>query len=166
MEQERGGWAVLLRGVLCALASAVVAGSVHASGGRAVDVALWAVLAPLLAAAALELAPRASRRLSGLHRQRAPGVVPDAVARGRTAPDTAVAARQAAVEQVRAALLAARERGAPVSELLGLARALHEARLDVARATLSAGGHVPQELRDELALRDRTPPSPAEVRQG
>jgi hypothetical protein len=70
-------------------------------------------------------------------------------------PDPAVQAREAAVEQARALLLEARERGDSTQDLLALARLLHEARLELAGAIASAGGLVPQDLRDELALRER-----------
>jgi hypothetical protein len=63
------------------------------------------------------------------------------------------------VEQARRLLLAARDRGAGMEELLELARTLHEATLDQARASAAAGGHVPQALRDELALRVDDPSS-------
>ena len=76
MEQERDAGAVLLRALLCAAASAAAALAAARGGGRPLDVLLWAVLAPLLVAALLELAARAQR---GPHaaRHRAQVVVPD-----------------------------------------------------------------------------------------
>jgi hypothetical protein len=83
VEQERdAGAVVLLRALLCAAASAAAAVVAARGGGRPLDVLLWAVLAPLVVAALLELAARAQREAHGL-RHRAQVVVPD------EAPDTA-----------------------------------------------------------------------------
>lgn len=118
------------------------------------DVALWTVLVPLLVAGGLALLPHARRQVAATRRTRAEVVVPD-TAPTRTAPDPAVQAREQARTRARERLLAAKELGAPVDELLALARELHEADLDLARALTSAGGHVPQALRDELAVREQ-----------
>ena len=149
MEQERNPRAGLPRAVVCAASSALAAAVMRRADGRALDVALWALLAPLVVAALLELAWWGRHRAREVRRQRAQVVLPVAAA-----PELDPRAPGAA-DQARAQLLAARGRGAPTEELLELARALHEARLELARVTAAAGGDVPQELRDELVLRDR-----------
>lgn len=146
-----------LIGLLCAPSSLLaVAAALHV-GARGLDVALWAVLTPIAAATCLFALGRV--RAHRVRRQRAPVVVPDAVALPRAALDPIVQARAEALEQARSVLLGARDRGADLEELLVLARALHEAELALAGATVAAGGLVPQSLRDELALRDGSPVS-------
>lgn len=155
MEQERAGRSALRRALLSVASSAIAAGANLLQDAPALDVALWSVLVPILVAAVLELVPRARQRVRCARRQRKAVVVPDSAANSPATPDPAVQARAAAVAQARAELLGAKEQRAPLEELLALARVLHECELDLARATASAGGHVPQALRDELLLRDR-----------
>ena len=145
-------WARLL-GLLAALSSAVAFLACRALDLRPLDTALWAVLAPVGATLLMVLARLALRRPQPRPRL-ATVVLPDSAE--PVSPDPAVQARDAAVELARQLLLDARERGASTDELLGLARALHEATLEQARALAAAGGHVPQALRDEIALRDRS----------
>ncbi len=149
MDQERDPRPLLLA---CTLASAAAVVASRAAGLRGLDVAVWALLVPILVGAALGLLrlARADR-----HRPHAAVVVPDDVVAHLATPDPRVQVRAEAAAGARDALLAARERGAPLADLLVLARAVHEAELDLARATLAAGGLVPQAVRDELALRDR-----------
>lgn len=157
MEQGEDRRVVLHRVLPCLLGSAGAGGLTSASGARGLDVATWSVLTPLVVGALLELAPRAAAQLRLARAARRPPVVlPDRIA--PATPDPAVQARDAAVEQLRGAVLAAREDGAPMEQLLVLVRALHEAELDRARAVLTAGGQVPQALRDELELRVRPEP--------
>jgi len=155
VEQDRDPRAVLLRALLSLAFGGLAAVVGVVRDAPRLDVAVWAVLVPILVAAVLELAPRAQQQLLLARRHRAQVVVPDAVAAAPAAPDPAVQARAAVVAQARIGLLAAKEDGATLEELLALARALHEAELDLARATETAGGHVPQAVRDELHLRDR-----------
>lgn len=76
----------------------------------------------------------------------------------------AVLRRQQAVDRARQLLLEARRTDPerPLAELLPLAKALHEARLEHAEALLAAGGEPAEELRHELELRAPRPgPRPA-----
>jgi hypothetical protein len=149
--------AALLR-VLAAAASLVALLATRAAGLRPLDVALWTVLVPLLVSALLVLLPLGLAWVRRARRPRAAVVVPE---QPGAVPDGVVQSRETAVEQARRLLLAGREREAPLEELLPLARALHEATLELAAATAAAGGHVPQALRDELALRERAATDPA-----
>lgn len=148
---------------MAAAASGAAATASAASGAPPLDVAAWALLAPLgvllLLSLLSALLPRARR--SGAAHCPAPVVVlPEDRSGQPEGPDPVVQAREAAVEQARLLLVEARERGADTDALLVLAASLHEAHLDLARAILAAGGPVTQAVRDELALRDRAP-SPA-----
>ena len=137
--------------------AALIAGAVaHVSGLRPLDVTMWTVLGGIGTAVLLSLAMPARRRLPATPKAPAVVVLPDRSAAAAGTPDPAVQARAVVVDAARAALLDARQRGAALPELLALAEALHEADLDLARATLSAGGWVDPELRHELALRDRS----------
>ena len=136
--------------------AALIAGLVaHVSGLRLLDATMWAVLGGIGTAVLLSLAAPARRRLPASPQAPAAVVLPDRSAAAASSPDPAVQARAVVVDAARAALLEARQRGAELPELLALADALHEADLDLARATLSAGGWVDPDLRHELALRDR-----------
>ena len=155
MDEERDPRTTRLRALLTLLSSTVALVVRVLQDAPALDVALWAVLTGIVVAGSLELLPLLRRQASVVLRPRSRVVVPDAVAATPPTPDPAVQARAAIVERVRAQLLEAKQSGAGLDELLPVARALHEAELDLARATVSAGGHVPQSLRDELLLRDR-----------
>lgn len=161
MDEERDRRGGLLRAAACLAASGTAVVVTGLLDAPPLDRALWGVLAPILVGSALEALQRVRRRVA--RRLRAEVVVPDAVALVPMTPDPAVQARQAAADQARAALLAAQQRDAAAEELLALAEAQHEAALDLARATAAAGGYVPQELRDELAVRAQriTPPLPS-----
>lgn len=158
MEQEREPRGSLLRGLLSLLSGVAAAAACVLRDAPRLDVALWAVLVPILVATLLELVLRAVERVRAARRQHDDVVVPEGVAVITATPDPAVQARNDVVTEARGALLAARDRGAPLDELLALAAALREAELDLARATASCGGHVAQALRDELLLRDRRAP--------
>ena len=136
--------------------AALIAGVIaHVSGLRPLDVTMWAVLGGIGTAVLLSLAVPARRSLPAWPKAPAVVVLPDRSAAAASTPDPAVQARAVVVDAARAALLEARQRGAALPELLALADALHEADLDLARATFSAGGWVDPDLRHELALRDR-----------
>ena len=153
----------VVRSLLVAKASLVAALVAHGLGMRPLDVALWTVLAGVAAVGLLALVPLLRRPMPPVRRAPAGVVVPDRSAATSGVPDPAVQARAVAVDLAREALLEARQRGASVDELLALAQAVHEVTLDLARATLSAGGWVEPALRHELALRDREVVLPAEV---
>lgn len=156
MEQEQERRPILPRALAAAAAAAGSGGAAAASGMRPLDVALWCVLGPLAVLLVLELAPRARRSVAVATAPAPVVVVPERSAAQTAAPDPAVQAREAVVERARALVLEARQRGEGLDVLLALSEALHEANLDLARATVSAGGMVPQALRDELALREQT----------
>ena len=153
MELEQEPRRLLPRLVTGAAASAVAGGAAAANGMRPLDVALWCILAPLAALTVLELAPRARRSVAAATHPTPVVVLPERSVAQSAAPDPAVQARAAVVERARSLLLEARQRGEGLDVLLALSEALHEANLDLARATLTAGGMVPPALRDELALR-------------
>ena len=168
MEHD-GGLSTLVRALLVGKAAAVAALVTAGLGLRPLDVALWAVLTGVAVLGLLALIPLLRRPALPLRpREDVVVVLPDRSAATSSVPDPAVQARSAAVDLAREALIAARQRGADLDELVALAEALHEAALDLARATLSAGGWVEPGLRHELTLRDREPMAPAEppVRQG
>lgn len=102
---------------------------------------------------------RRATQLGTRRSRRARAVSPDHLADAGLDPvwSPTVLRRQQAVDLARAELLGARTRDPdrPLSELLPLARALHEARLEHAAALLTAGGEVPDDLRSELQLRAR-----------
>jgi hypothetical protein len=152
MDHEPAPHVAGLRAIACGLSTACALLVARAQGLRPLDVALWTVLVPLAVGALAVLLPHAVRRGSRTGRRHTSVIVAEG---GSAAPDPAVQSREGAVEQARLLLIAARHRGAPLEELLVLAQALHEASLEHARATAAAGGHVPQALRDELALRER-----------
>ena len=136
--------------------AALVAGLVaYGSEVPALDVVVWTGLGGLGAATLLSLAGSVTRQPPDRPTAAPVVVLPERSVAGSAVPDPAVQARFTLVEQARATLLEARRREAPMDELLALATALHEAELDLARATLSAGGWVAPALRDELSLRDR-----------
>lgn len=153
MEQEQEPRRLLPRLLAGAAASAGAGGAAAASGMRPLDVALWCMLGPLAVLAVLELAPRARRSVPVAPHPAPVVVVPERSVAQAVAPDPVVQAREAVVERARALVLEARQRGEGLDVLLALSEALHEANLDLARATVAAGGMVPQALRDELALR-------------
>lgn len=153
VEQDGEPRPTLLRAGLCALASAAAAGLAWSQGAARLDVALWAVLVAIGVATLLELVAQARRLTHRTRQARSPVVLPDPVEQAAAAALPSEQLR--AVEQARADLLAARQRGASMDELVELARAKHEAELELARASAVAGGVVRQDLRDELALRDR-----------
>lgn len=153
-----------VRLLLVAKAAAVAGLVTHGLGLRPLDVALWAVLSGLAVVAVMGLVPLIGSRRQPVVRPPAVVVLPDRSAATTHVPDPAVQARAAAVELAREAVLDARQRGADLDELLVLAAQLHEATLDLARATLSAGGWVDPALRDELELRGRSA-RPAEQEQ-
>lgn len=155
MEQEQEPRRVLPRLLAAAAVSAGSGGAAAASGMRPLDVALWSLLGPLTVLAVLELAPRARRSVAAATHPAPVVIVPERSVAQAAAPDPAVQAREAVVDRARALLLEARQRGEGLDVLLALSEALHEANLDLARATLTAGGIVPQALRDELALREQ-----------
>lgn len=163
------GLSPLVRALLMAKAAAV-AGLVTAGLGlRPLDVALWTVLSGVAVLGLLALIPLLRRPPLPLGpREDVVVVLPDRSAATSSVPDPAVQARSAAVDLAREALVAARQRAADLDELVSLAEVLHEATLDLARATLSAGGWVEPALRHELTLRDRGPMAPVEppLRQG
>lgn len=144
-----------VRALLVLKAGAVAALVCYGIGLRPLDVALWAVLSGLAVVAALALLPLLLPRPEPARRAPAQAVLPERSAATTHVPDPAVQAREVVVELAREAVLEARLRGASLDELVVLAQALHEATLDLARATLSAGGWVEPALRHELALRDR-----------
>jgi hypothetical protein len=149
--------------LLLVVKAAAVAGLVTLGLGlRPLEVALWGVLAGLSVVALLTLVPLIRSRAQPVVRLPAVVVLPDRSAATTSVPDPAVQARATDVELARQALLDARQRGAALEDLLAFAAQLHEATLDLARATLSAGGWVDPALRDELALRDRLSPADAE----
>lgn len=134
----------------------VLAGLVaYGLGLRALDVALWTVLSGLAVLTLLSVLPMLQQRVETAARPPGAVVLPERSAATSGVPDPAVQARAALVDAAREAVLEARGRGAEMDELLALAEDLHEATLDLARATLSAGGYVEATLRHELALRDR-----------
>lgn len=143
-----------VRLLLIAKAGLIAGVVAHVSELRPLDVAMWAVLGGIGAAVLLSLAVPSRRRVP-VAPPPAVVVLPDRSAAAASTPDPAVQARAVVVDDARAALLEARQRGADLAELLELADALHEADLDLARATLSAGGWVDPDLRHELALRAR-----------
>lgn len=151
MEQQRGVRALLLA---CALTSTAALVTTALAGLPPLDVAVWAVLAPMATGGLLALLARL--RAYRARRARGVVVVPDPVPEPDDALDPAVRSRAEAVAQARAALLDAKDRDEPLEALLALARALHDAELALAAAHLATGGHVPQAVRDELALRDRS----------
>lgn len=136
---------------------AALVGGLVAYGGDVppLEVVVWAALCGLAAAWLLILVVSVSRQEPPRPRATQAVVLPERSVAGSAVPDAAVQARLEIVEQVRLALLHARRRDAGMEELLALAEDLHEAELDLARATLTAGGWVTPALRDELALRDR-----------
>lgn len=145
-----------LRALLVAKA-AVVGGLVaYGSAVPALEVVVWAALCGLGAAWLLLLVASVTRPEPPRSTATQAVVLPERSIAGSAVPDAAVQARLEVVEQVRLAVLHARRRDAGMEELVALARDLHEAELDLARATLTAGGWVAPALRDELALRDRT----------
>lgn len=127
----------------------------YGSAAPALDVVVWAALGGLGAATLLSLAGSLTRQQPPPPVAHRVVVLPERSVAGSAVPDPAVQARQEIVEQARLTLLHARRREAGMEELLALAEHLHEAELDLARATLSAGGWVAPALRDELSLRDR-----------
>lgn len=147
-----------VRLLVAGLASATGAGAAAAGGTAPLDVALWAVLAPLAAVLLLELVLSVCRGVLTA-RHRGPVIVLPEEEHLAGAPDPAVQAAEVAVEQARSTLLDARHSCAATPALLALAQSLHEAELDLAQATLAAGGSPPQALRDELALRSRPQPA-------
>lgn len=164
--QQDGGLSLPVRALLVGKA-ATVAGLVTAAQGlRPLDVALWTVLTGVAALGLLALVPLLRRPLPLEDREPTVVVLPDRSAATSGVPDPAVQARTAAVDLAREALLAARQRGAELDELVALAQDLHEATLDLARATLSAGGWVEPALRHELTLRDRELPSELRAPEG
>ncbi len=66
--------------------------------------------------------------------------------------DPAVVARQVQLDAARAALLAARDRGEDLDELLALSREVGAAELARWVAVERAGGELPVEVADELQL--------------
>lgn len=144
MDQYRERRTVLLRALLSLACGGLAAGTCLLRGLPGLDVALWSVLVPILVGGLLTLVRQAFWRARAGRRHRAQVVVPDAVA------------------QACAALLEAKEQGAPLEELLALARELHEAELGLARKTAARGGAVPQALGDELLLRDRPATVPSQ----
>lgn len=139
------------------VAKAALVGGLVAYGSAvpALEVVVWAALCGLAAAWLLLLVVSFSRQEPPQPTAPRVVVLPERSVAGSAVPDAAVQARLEIVEQARLTLLHARRRDAGMDELLALAAALHEAELDLARATLSAGGWVAPALRDELALRDR-----------
>lgn len=136
--------------------AALVGGLVaYGSAVPALEVVVWAALSGLAAAWLLLLVASVSRQEAPRATATQAVVLPERSVAGSAVPDAAVQARVALVEQARANLLQARRRGAGMDELLALAEAQHEAEVDLARATLTAGGWVAPAMRDELALRDR-----------
>ena len=154
MEQE-SRLSPVVRVLLVAKAAAVAGLVAHGQDLRPLDVALWTVLAGLAVVALLTALPLLRHRLEVAKREPAVIVLPERSAATTSVPDPAVQARAVAVDAAREAVLEARQRGADMEELVALAEALHEATLDLARATQSAGGYVEPALRHELALRER-----------
>jgi hypothetical protein len=145
---------LVLRGAvaaLCSLGAALVGLRLQL---RPLDVALYAVLTPIMALTLLVALPRAGGAVRmGARRPAAPSVVPEQDTSG--GGKAAIAGAELMVAQARERLVIAGGAGADLEELLVLSAALHDAALELARATLAAGGDVPQELRDEIALQDR-----------
>jgi hypothetical protein len=146
---------LVLRGAvaaLCSLGAALVGLRLQL---RPLDVALYAVLTPITALTLLVALPRAGGAVRmGARRPAAPSVVPEQDS-ASGAGKVAIAGAELTVARARERLVAAGGAGAELEELLVLSAALHDAALELARATLAAGGDVPQELRDEIALQDR-----------
>ena len=153
--QEGGPLSPAVRGLLVAKAAVVGGVVAYASAVPALDVVVWTALSGLGAASLLSLVQSVARQEPPRPTSTATVVLPERSVAGSAVPDAAVQARLEIVEQARLTLLHARRREAGMDELLALAAALHEAELDLARATLSAGGWVAPALRDELALRER-----------
>jgi hypothetical protein len=121
---------------------------------RLLDVALYAVLAPITALTLLVGLPRAGGAVRmGARRPPAPSVVPEPD--GATGEAAATQAAELTVTHARDQVVAGAAAGGDLEELLAMSARLHEAALDLARATLASGGDVPQALRDEIALQDR-----------
>lgn len=164
MEEGSGQRWLVLRtavAVLCSLGAAVVAAALQL---RPLDVALYAVLAPIGALTLLIALPGASGALRLVSRRPAtPSVVPEPESSSRDEVDLtgpaltggALTAPELTVARARDRLLAARAAGGDLGELLELSTALHDAALELARVTLASGGDVPQALRDEIVLLDR-----------
>lgn len=155
MEQATG-LSARLRLLLSVKAALVVGLVSYGSGLRPLDVAMWSVLCGIGTAVLLSLVVAALRPGVVEARLTAVVVLPESSAAVPGSPDPVVHGRAAVVDRHREALVDARQRGAEMPELLELAEALHEAELDLGRATLAAGGWVEPELRHELALRDRS----------
>lgn len=144
-----------VRRLLVGKAAAVSGLVAYGSAVPPLDVVVWTALGGLGAATLLTFAGSVSR-VAPVRPATPPVVVlPERSVAGSAVPDPAVQARQELVDGARLTLLEARRREAPLEELLALTEAMHEAELDLARATLTAGGWVAPALRDELALRDR-----------
>lgn len=139
------------------VAKAALVGGLVAYGSAvpALEVVVWAALCGLAAVWLLLLAASVTRQEPARATTTQAVVLPERSVAGSAVPDAAVQARFALVEQARANLLQARRREAGMDELLALAEAQHEAEVDLARATITAGGWVAPAMRDELALRDR-----------
>lgn len=145
-----------VRRLLVGKAAAVSGLVAYGSAAPTLDVVAWTALGGLAAATLLTFAGSVSRQAPARPTTPPVVVLPERSVAGSAVPDPAVQARQELVGKARWTLLDARRRGASMEELLSLTDALHEAELDLARATLTAGGWVAPALRDELALRDRS----------
>ena len=153
--QDGGPLTPAVRRVLVAKAALVGGAVAYGSAVPTLEVVVWTALCGLGAVMALSLVRTVSRQEPPRPTETTAVVLPERSVAGSAVPDAAVQARLEIVEHARLTLLHARRREADMDELLALAGALHEAELDLARATLTAGGWVAPGLRDELALRDR-----------
>lgn len=165
MDEGAGRRRLILRALLagfCSLAATVVASWLQL---RPLDVALYAVLAPITALTLLVLVPGAGRPVRQAQRGPAtPSVVPERDPADGDPVEPSLTGPELTVTRARERLLAAGRAGGDAEELLALSAALHEAALELARATLAGGGEVAQELRDEIELQDRAEQAEARAR--